>query len=109
MIVQAQEAVDQAAAQQGAQQDQVSAAQQQVANAKDSLDHPESQENDIGATQPLTYNNPPKQPQAGDYTPKTMTWPPTGIRTHASKPRLRTSDGFHCFMKSYHYTPFLNY
>ena len=28
---------------------------------------PESQENDIGATQPLTYNNPPKQPQAGDY------------------------------------------
>lgn len=28
---------------------------------------PESQENDIGATQPLTYNNPPQQPQAGGY------------------------------------------
>lgn len=27
----------------------------------------ESQENDIGATQPLTYNNPPQQPQAGDF------------------------------------------
>nr|DAR28587.1 MAG TPA: Protein of unknown function (DUF3800) [Caudoviricetes sp.] len=26
-------------------------------------------------------------------TPKTMTWPPTGIRTHASKPRRRTIDG----------------
>ena len=27
----------------------------------------ESQGNDIGATQPLTYNNPPQQPQAGDF------------------------------------------
>ena len=27
----------------------------------------ESQGNDIGATQPLTYNNPPQQPQAGGY------------------------------------------
>lgn len=29
--------------------------------------------------------------------------------TVISNPKHRTSDGFHCFMKNYHYTPFLNY